>query len=169
MTPDSHQRRERTIRRSLPQRQMRKVTGEGDSWDNLSVEFRVKKKNCSTPKIIQSKGAVFKIRKHSLCMIFTLLSRLLTLPNNIYANPMTISAWAILAFPEKNCPSLMPHREWDGFSLLGYVRALCEDFRHFLSSMSIIGHSLCEEFPKILLAASALPEYDREDFAFPDM
>jgi hypothetical protein len=56
MTPDFHQRHERAIRRLLPQWRMRKVSGEGDSWDNLSVEFRGKNKTCSTPNIIQSGG-----------------------------------------------------------------------------------------------------------------
>lgn len=35
-----------------------------------------------------------------------------------------------------------------------YARALCEDFRHFLSRSSITGHVLCEDFPKILLDGS---------------
>ena len=36
------------------------------------------------------------------------------------------------------------------FLFLTSARALCEDFRHFLSEASITGHGLCEDFPKIL-------------------
>ena len=35
-----------------------------------------------------------------------------------------------------------------------YARALCEDFRHFLSESSITGHGLCEDFPKKLFGDS---------------
>ena len=35
-----------------------------------------------------------------------------------------------------------------------YARALCEDFRHFLSEPSITEHGLCEDFPKILFGGS---------------
>jgi len=31
-----------------------------------------------------------------------------------------------------------------------HARALCEDFRHFLSEPSITLHCLCEDFPKFL-------------------
>ena len=33
---------------------------------------------------------------------------------------------------------------------LTYAHVLCEDFRHFLSELSITGHGLCEDFPKNL-------------------
>ena len=34
------------------------------------------------------------------------------------------------------------------------ARALCEDFRQFLSELSINEHGLCEDFPKILFGGS---------------
>ena len=37
-----------------------------------------------------------------------------------------------------------------GIHFSAYARALCEDFRHFLSTQSITEHCLCEDFPIIL-------------------
>ena len=39
-----------------------------------------------------------------------------------------------------------------------YARALCEDFRYFLSAPSITGQCLCEDFPKILFGGSPASE-----------
>ena len=45
-----------------------------------------------------------------------------------------------------------------------YARALCEDFRHFLSEASITGHGLCEDFPNYFSAVHRLPWARRKVF-----
>ena len=45
-----------------------------------------------------------------------------------------------------------------GYHCLTFSRALCEDFRYFLSAPSITGHCLCEDFPKILFGGSPASE-----------
>ena len=62
----------------------------------------------------------------------------------------------MLTFPEKTFP--LPPRTCprSGFvpEQTSCARALCEDFRQFLSAPSITEHGLCEDFPKILLDGS---------------
>ena len=43
-----------------------------------------------------------------------------------------------------------------------YARALCEDFRHFLSEPSISEHRLCEDFPIILFGCSPTTVYTKD-------
>jgi len=52
-----------------------------------------------------------------------------------------------------------------GFHFLTFSRALCEDFRHFLSASSIIGHCLCEDFPKILFGGPPAAGYAEKSFS----
>ena len=46
-----------------------------------------------------------------------------------------------------------------------YARALCEDFRHFLSEPSITEHGLCEDFPKILFGGSPVAGIAEKSFS----
>ena len=45
------------------------------------------------------------------------------------------------------------------------ARALCEDFRHFLSEPSITVHSLCEDFPIFLFGGSPVAGYAEKSFS----
>ena len=55
----------------------------------------------------------------------------------------------------------VPH----GHPFSTYAHALCELFRHFLSSPSITGHCLCEDFPIILFGGLPAAGYAEKSFS----
>jgi len=65
----------------------------------------------------------------------------------------------MLTFPEISFPSPSLATPWFVFMLeqTSSARALCEDFRHFLSMPSITGHTLCEDFPIFLFGGIGAP------------
>jgi hypothetical protein len=59
----------------------------------------------------------------------------------------------------------MHHSEENGFVLFACFLALCEDFRHFLSELSITEHGLCEDFPIFLFGGSPAAGYTEKSFS----
>ena len=76
--------------------------------------------------------------------------------------PMTM-----LTFPEKTFPTLSRTCPRFDFMLeqTSCARALCEDFRHFLSEPSITGYRLCEDFPIILFGGAPAAGYAEKSFS----
>ena len=83
MTPEYHRRHERLIRQPYPRWQKRKANGKDDSWDDLSIEFRRRKKTFFIQLLYCSEG-IFQDGKKPICMNLSLLTSFQTIPNLLF-------------------------------------------------------------------------------------